>query len=138
MSNQTFKEGDNVFHAAYGWGKVMSIDEEDKLECPVEVEFYNWGCETFTDDGRTMPGYPMVLSFTEYTLEGFSLERPEVMPKKGDVVWVRDGHDLWKVSMFLEYDTNEPDGPYIVSPNMIEGDHECYRYLTTINPYTNE
>jgi hypothetical protein len=138
MNNQTFKKGDNVFHAAYGWGKVMSIDEEEKLECPVEVEFYNWGCETFTDEGRTMPGYPMVLSFTEYTLEGFSLERPEEMPNKGDIVWVRDGKKFnWEVYHFLKHIPNATY-PYMVAQDCNEDNFEAFKYLTTINPYKNE
>jgi hypothetical protein len=135
MSNQTFKEGDNVFHAAYGWGKVMSIDEEDKLECPVEVEFYNWGCETFTDDGRTMPGYPMVLSFTEYTLEGFSLERPEEAPKLGDIVWGKGFHNTeWSIGHYL----GKQHASYKISstPNALS--YWLANKITTINPYTNE
>jgi hypothetical protein len=138
MSNQTFKEGDNVFHAAYGWGKVMSIDEEDKLECPVEVEFYNWGCETFTDDGRTMPGYPMVLSFTAYTLEGFSQERPEELPTKGQIVWVRDWEgQSWFIAHYVQ---KSKDGYYVThgDPLSIHLNGSTYRYLTTKNPYANE
>lgn len=133
MSNQTFKKGDNVFHAAYGWGKVMGIYEE--LECPVEVEFYNWGCETFTDDGRTMPGYPMVLSFTEYTLEGFSLERPEEMPTKGDIVWVREyGASDWRVSHFF----GKVGDKYLASIFGIEEFASTWPQMTTKNPHANE
>jgi len=140
MSNQTFKEGDNVFHAAYGWGKVMSIDEEDKLECPVEVEFYNWGCETFTDDGRTMPGYPMVLSFTEYTLEGFSQKRPEPLPEIGQIVWVRDReYDNWMITYFRRFN-NESTSRYGCNPRNSSDSMSIYYYgyLTTKNPYANE
>lgn len=135
MKELVFKKGDNVFHAAYGWGKVISIDEEDKLECPVEVQFHNWGCETFTHDGRTMPGYPMVLSFTAYTLEGFSLERPEEMPTKGQIVWVRDeDSEEWRVSHFIK----KLDNAYIASVFNYSGTSAVWNQLTTINPYTNE
>lgn len=135
MRNQTFKKGDNVFHAAYGWGKVMSIDEEDKLECPVEVEFYNWGCETFTDDGRTMPGYPMVLSFTEYTLEGFSLERPEEAPKLGDIVWGKGFHTTeWSIGHYL----GKQHASYKISSTPNGVSYWLANKITTINPYTNE
>lgn len=76
MTKQTFKKGDQVFHAAYGWGKVMDINTGVE-NMPVEVEFLNWDCDLFTEDGRTAPGMPLVLSFTEYSYEGFSLIRPE-------------------------------------------------------------
>lgn len=136
MSNQTFKKGDKVFHAAYGWGKVMDIYEE--LECPVEVHFNDWGYETFTEEGRTYPGYPMVLSFTEYTLEGFSLERIEKRPNRGDIVWVRDFIDEnWEIKHFLDYYGNQ-SLPYIASKDMTIQKSDSYKFLTTINPYTNE
>lgn len=127
MKNLVFKEGDRVYFHVYGWGKIFDIDVN------VGVKFENVESYKYFNIELLK-----ALSFTEYTLNGFSQERPEELPEKGQVVWVRDEHDLWKVSMFLEYDINEPDGPYIVSPNMIEGDHECYRYLTKINPYLNE
>lgn len=76
MKNKIFEKGDQVFHSAYGWGKVTDINTGIK-NLPVEVEFFNWDCELFTEDGRMAPGMPLVLSFTEYGYEGFSLERPE-------------------------------------------------------------
>jgi hypothetical protein len=75
MKNSVFKKGDEVFHSAYGWGKVMDINTGIE-GLPIEVEFLNWDCELFTEDGRTAPGMPLVLSFTEYSYEGFSLNRP--------------------------------------------------------------
>jgi hypothetical protein len=130
-----FKEGDRVYHIQYGWGEVTGTLDSG-LGSLVKAKFkFGNKTITFIMDGKLKN----LLSFQQYTLEGFSEQRPEELPKRGDVVWVRDDPDFhWEVSMFLEYDTNEPDGPYIVSPNMIEGDHECWRYLTTKNPYANE
>lgn len=76
MKNRIFEKGDQVFHSAYGWGKVMDINTGIE-GLPIEVEFLNWNCDFFTEEGRTAPGMPLVLSFTEYSYEGFSLERPE-------------------------------------------------------------
>ena len=136
MSNQTFKKGDKVFNLNYGWGEVTAIYEE--LECPVEVQFYDWGYETFTEDGRTYPGYPMVLSFTEYTLEGFSLERPEELPTKGQIVWASDDKDdRYDIFHFIKHIPNDKF-PYIVSKDCDEDNIIAFKYLTTINPYTNE
>lgn len=125
-----FKVGDRVFHLQNGWGTV--------LYSPKDIYYL-----VRFDDNRTDFWYTKinnkVLSFTEYTLNGFSQERPEELPKKGQVVWVRDLDDqAWYVSMFWDYDPSEPDGPYVVTPNFYEGDHECYRFMTTKNPYENE
>lgn len=136
MNNQIFKKGDKVFHSAYGWGEVMTIGKD--LDCPVEVDFYNWNFEIFTEEGRTAPGMPLVLSFTEYSYEGFSLERPQKLPKKGDIVWVRndkdDRHDIYH---FIHYNDNNKY-PYICSSDNDEENIVSFKFLTTINPYKNE
>lgn len=86
-----FKKGDKVFDIRYGWGEVTHLDRED-----VRVEFsrdYNWYNEL---DFK-------LLSFTEYTLEGFSQERPCEF-KDGDPVWVREFDcDNWLPRVFKEY-----------------------------------
>lgn len=136
MKESIFKKGDKVFHYHYGWGTIKSISYHLMEDYPLNINFCKQGDVCFTKDGRELFFEKPSLSFTEYKLDGFSQERPEILPKRGDVVWVRDDGDFnWEVSMFLEYDINETDGPYIVSPNMIEGDHECWKYMTTKNPY---
>jgi hypothetical protein len=138
MSNQTFKKGDNVFHAAYGWGKVMGITNDYNKKLPIEVEFLNWDCELFTEEGRTAPGMPLVLSFTEYTFEGFSLERPEDLPQKGDIVWVRDDKDdRYDIYHFMKHIPNN-EFPYMVSQDFDEDNIASFRFITTKNPYTYE
>lgn len=135
MSKQTFKIGDEVFHSAYGWGMVTSITNED---CPVEVDFYNFGCEWFTEEGRTLPGFPLVLSFTEYSYEGFSLEKPEKMPTIGQIVWVRnDKDDRYDIYHFIHYIKNAKY-PYIVSSDNDEENIVSFKFLTTYNPYAND
>jgi len=129
-----FKKGDRVYCHIYGWGTISEI--LCKGFYPIGVEFDSNIINAYTKDGRITENANPSLSFTEYKLDGFSQERPGNLPKRGDVVWVRDDDDFnWEVSMFLEYDINETDGPYIVSPNMIEGDHECWKFMTTENPY---
>ena len=70
-----FKVGDRVFNYQYGWG---TINEEltkfilvvfDNCKS-VSIPFYKDGKETSRSERPT-------LSFTEYTLEGFSQERPK-------------------------------------------------------------
>ena len=69
-----FKVGDRVFNYQYGWG---TINEE--LTKYILVLFDN--CKSvsipFAKDGKeTSRSERPTLSFTEYTLEGFSQERP--------------------------------------------------------------
>jgi len=63
-----FKEKDRVFHILYGWGTVEEVTIHNKIT----VHF---------DIGRRKSGYIInsfckLLSFTEYTLQGFTQERP--------------------------------------------------------------
>lgn len=86
---EIFKVGDRVYHYTYGWGEVTS-HEEDKI---ITVKFSD-NTITFVD-GR-------LLSFTEYTLQGFSQERPIVLPEVGELCLVRDEDtETWKVRSFL-------------------------------------
>ena len=92
-----FKKGDKVYDYAYGWGEVcehscgelsVCVDFED-----VEIGYHSKGCLEI--------GFKPTLSFTEYTLEGFSQVRPkEPLPfKKGDVCYFNDnGSNYWNTS----------------------------------------
>jgi len=86
-----FKEKDKVFDAQFGWGEVVGILQGFETRYPIMVEFVS-GNENYDRNGAfTIDGIP-TLSFTEYTLEGFSQERPkEPLPfKVGDVVYLND------------------------------------------------
>lgn len=132
-----FKEGDRVFHYHYGWGTIKSISYDDRAIYPVPVNFDTSDSTWFTCDGRELDCEKPSLSFTEYTLEGFSQERPEELPKKGDVVWVRDNNDeAWQVSIFFK-----KEGMFYLCTRYdpeIESYVQCWDQLTTKNPYKNE
>ena len=131
MKNELiFKVKDKVFDIRHGWGIVFRIHSD-----VVEVEFKSekksiviW--YEFKQAGA-------FLSFTEYNLQGFSQERPETLPEKGQVVWVRDDEDdEWLISHFVEkqgryYGTTDGD-PF---SGIVE---TGWKYLTTENPYKNE
>jgi hypothetical protein len=132
---QIFKEGDRVFHYHYGWGAVKSISNSDASEYNVGVSFdlsyKNW----FTYDGRELYLEKPTLSFTEYTLEGFSQERPEPLPKPGDIVWVRDDVDQgWRVSHFFGKKGNF----YVASLYYLDPSPPTWEEMTTKNPYENK
>lgn len=73
MENQIFETGDRVFDIRYGWGKVTRITTD---MYPIEVLFKQYGIKTYTSSGSTEIGSFVSLSFTEYTLHGFSQKRP--------------------------------------------------------------
>ena len=130
-----FKKGDKVFDIRYGWGVVTFVNTL-AVDWPIEVLFD--GKEELTDDytfdGRAFINYPPTLSFTEYTLEGFSQERPEELPDVGQVVWVRKIFPSeWMIGHFRE---KKKDRYYISSCNNEYNDFGFE--IRTTNPYANE
>jgi hypothetical protein len=123
-----FKEGDKVFDIQYGWGIVKRIDFDANY--PIFCRFDN-DKQCYSIDGKIISGAIPTLSFTEYTLEGFSQERPEELPNKGDVVWVRDEDDEhWRVTHFIE----KSQDSYWTSIDMQLKTLMPWKQLTTINP----
>jgi hypothetical protein len=128
-----FKVGDKVFDLNFGWGEVVAISESDH---PLRVIYDSIGLGYFySKDGKfrdkcILPS----LSFTEYSLNGFSQERPEQLPEKGDVVWARDSEkEEWTIAYFIE----KQDNSYLVNlynPHN-RGHAICYNFLTAVNPY---
>lgn len=110
-----FKVGDRVFNYQYGWG---TINEE--LTKYILVLFDN--CKSvsipFLKDGKeTSRSERPTLSFTEYTLEGFSQERPPIeLPEVGDWCLVRDNEQtVWQAGFFKEY---RPDNEFPFSTDI--------------------
>lgn len=135
-----FKVGDKVFDARYGWGKIINIDYSKNYPICVDFETQYELKELYTIRGKeTRNELLPSLSFTEYDFikGGFSQERPEVLPNRGDIVWVRNNENedwlctqfMWKVD---EYYRTTCWNPF----NDDNGFH--YIFLTTINPYKNE
>lgn len=109
-----FKEGDKVFHLQYGWGEITSYEEN----AIIRVKF-------FADTIAFMDGN--LLSFTEYTLQGFSQERPIELPEVGELCLVRDDESLpWRVREFaFEY-----HGTFNVKEPC--GSTDCYVHMKRI------
>lgn len=84
-----FKKGDKVYDAAYGWGEV-EITNDDDVDFGFNIRVCFKGLDKiYTSKGQTSINAEPSLSFTEYTLEGFSQERPLTF-KVGDVVYLSD------------------------------------------------
>ncbi len=136
-----FKKGDKVFcHYFGGWGVVENIYLKN-IVFPIRCSF-PLGNGSFTEDGRFYSEGPPMLSFTEYTLEGFSQERPEPAPEPGDVVWVRDmEYDNWMITYFRKFNANtDAILKYGCNPRNSADSMSIYyyKYLTTKNPYEND
>jgi hypothetical protein len=130
-----FKKGDKVFclHLG-GWGEV--IKEENAEHTPFTTRCsFSMGKASFTWDGRFYEEAPPTLSFTEYTLEGFSQERPEELPEIGQVVWVRENRTTdWRVSHFF----GKQGDKYLASIFGIKEMASTWPEMTTKNPHENK
>lgn len=94
-----FKVGDKVFHYKQGWGIVT-----DYTQCLMRVEFTK-SAQFFEKDDK-------LLSFTEYTLQGFTQERPINLPEVGELCLARDeDSEGWIAVVFKEYLPSE-EYPY--------------------------
>lgn len=120
-----FKLKDKVYVTSFGWGTVIDAG------CSTPDGWV--GIET---NGRIIHVDTYLVSFTEYTLEGFSQERPEDLPKKGDIVWTRgEFPSQWEIGHFFEKKGNN----YLtyLSPSFQGWTNEGIE-ITTTNPYANE
>jgi len=125
MKETVFKVGDKVFHLQHGWGKVTNIDT--KQDYPITVIFNDINSYCFTEKGcmNAWDNLP-TLSFTEYTLQGFSQERPIELPEVGEEIMVSlGGGKHWVLGTFIEY-RPAYQFPVVVS---IDGQEEDYAYF---------
>ncbi len=124
-----FRQGDRVYHFLYGWGDVIQI---------VTNNNYLWVRVQFDDKPKDFQDNfkdGFLLSFTEYKLEGFSKERPEELPKKGQIVWGRDkDYQNWHIYHFSH---KSEDGLYHLSSDNSRSTY-ILKQITTKNPFENE
>jgi hypothetical protein len=130
MEKSVFKVGDKVFDFRFGWGVVYSVNG---VRFPINVSFGVNHEDCYTWDGRACEDHlSQILSFTEYTFEGFSQERPEELPKKGQICWVRDSQfQSWMIAHFME----RINDLYQVTPNWDKQESSYWKFITTKNPY---
>ena len=106
---EIFKVGDRVFDIRFGWGEINIM-----TEFVIEVKFKNAIRHCYSFGSSDME----LMSFTEYTLQGFSQERPGDLPEGGELVLVRDHIDnQWSVRYFSYY----ADGLYHCYLNGVNG-----------------
>ena len=99
-----FKVGDEVFDIRYGWGTVKEAGKYSKRGLYVAFEK---NTASYYSNGVAFDCVTPTLSFTEYTLQGFSQERPIVLPEVGELCLVRDFKDsIWKARIFKKFTTH--------------------------------
>ena len=121
MEKQIFKKGDRVFDIRFGWGTVKEVLDTSYHNYPIMVFFDNIGnVITYASDGSFGAGMPQMLSFTEYTLQGFTQEKPvnyEEYVGKWGKFW--NSGDKVLIDILVEIDTEEYGrmvfGPYITN-----------------------
>ena len=125
-----FKKGDKVYDYAYGWGEVYDINEVVDYY-PLLIEFQHIKLY-YNFKGVSEFGLLPTISFTEYTLEGFSQVRPkEPLPfKVGDVVYVSDNAtSRWATGILTAI--NKKDAlPFVTS-------YSFWKYIALENPLLN-
>lgn len=102
---RNFEIGDKVFDIRYGWGEVESFEVELGWE-NVEIRFDN-SLISYTVSGPGEIGDELcLLSFTEYTLTGFTAEKPIDYNKfvgKWGMFWSNNGKDERIISKLESY-----------------------------------
>ena len=92
MDKEIFKVGDKVFHIEYDWGVIENINGSYYY-----ITFGTYGTRIHCEHN--------ILSFTEYTLQGFSQERPIILPEVGELCLMKDyDSQTWKAVEFKGYD----------------------------------
>lgn len=101
-----FKVGDKVFHILHGWGIINEITCYTMEVHFMEVHFENNEVHGFSNSN--------LFSFTEYTLQGFTQERPIILPEVGELCLVKDAdNEDWYVVKFKERDKNRMPHQFI-------------------------
>jgi hypothetical protein len=119
-----FKDDDRVYLNLVGWGTIIGVTYYD-----ISVKFDTGDVRHISGDVRKL------LSFTEYTLEGFSQERPEELPNEGDIAWVRNEFPgEWAIGHFYK----KIGDYYYVSDYVGQKWSKRGLEITTTNPYANE
>ena len=122
---EIFKINDRVYHYKYGWGTIEGI-----FSGRVIAEF-----DKTKGLIRELDGDKKLLSFTEYTIENFSQERPEELPKKGDIVWTRNEYPSeWEIGYFFKKEGNTY---YTSASKNSQGWRSAGLEITIKNPYEN-
>lgn len=113
MKKQTFEKGDRVFDYLKGWGEIVHT-YSDNWE---EVDDNYTVCVVRFDSSEELEHFTKylatkMLSFTEYTLQGFTQEKPvnyeKYVGKRGKF-WDSD-KDVLLISKLLAYDNTEYEG----------------------------
>lgn len=83
----------------YGEGVIANV--HDNGDYPVEVKTHNGIKLYYTIKGKLSKGFKLpTLSFTPYTLQGYTNTPPRSLPKRGEQILVSDDKKFWVISIF--------------------------------------
>lgn len=89
----------------YGEGKIFNFDERDS-SYPIGVLF-NGVSNYYSEEGRLDNGNLLpTLSFTPYTLEGYTNEPPKILPEVGEEILVSVDEEHWHIRVFDRINEN--------------------------------
>lgn len=91
-------------------GHGVVVDIEENLDFPVRVDAKNESDIGYTYDGRYYGNSTPTLSFTEYTLQGFSQERQIALPEVGELCLMStsiEPTNNWDLVQFGKYVNSE-------------------------------
>ena len=130
MKKQTFEKGDRVFDYIKGWGEIVHTysDNWEKVDDNYTV------CVVKFDSSKEIIHFTKylatkILSFTEYTLQGFSQEKPinyEYYVGKWGVFWDKRFNGYY-ISKLKEIDVNNGFTEFVDSDS---GKWDKFRPLT--------
>ena len=125
-----FKVQDKVYCCVYGHGVIKNI--YDSGIYPIEVFFNNENENYYTLDGRLYDYSNPTLSLTEYTLQGFTQEKPIQLPEVGELCLVRnDDNENWLACKFIEYSKTLMH-PFVVNTQMFTLDMNSFKQMKRI------
>ena len=104
MSKTVFKVGDKVFCILNGHGVVVEVRDNNTFSVRVQFDNDEDGnyC-SYTSDGKYYEHITPTLSFTEYTLNGFSQEHSVELPEVGEEIMVSNDGNNWCIKRFIRY-----------------------------------
>lgn len=138
MQASDYIVGDSVFDARYDWGKVIAVDTGRQYG--VTVRYIRSDGEydiRYRHDGTDGASERLsLLSYTKYTLQGFTKKRPLPTIAMNTLVYVLANNE-WLMRFFSHFDCN--GNLYYFQeqvPGSIEGDGaiKAYRWQLT-NPH---
>lgn len=100
--------GRTVYDSVHcGEGKIIDFNPKLRPDFPVRVKFNTGEEDIYTVEGKIDSIFLLpTLSFTPYTLEGYTNTPPRSLPEVGEEILVSDNKVGWYINVFHKYASN--------------------------------